>query len=305
VIRTSVAVTWIALCVASFVHEVVQSHDPFPLRWLIGIELARHREAAGLSMTEVAERVGITKPKLAHVETGRQVQSPTDIALLLTAYGVDRETIDGLVALTERADEASWWTGSARAVPDWFRIYLGLERVAAQEFVYQPTVIPGLLQTEAYARAVHAASLLTSAADVERMVEVRLARASRLFDDRSSLHIHAVIAEAAPRLRVANGTTTADQLRHLVTMAERPNVTLQVVRPEYGYHDQIFGSLVLLDFAEVRSIGYVEVVQGAMYVQDPDEVHACTLVTDQLKRVALDHASSVDLIASLVDTVTD
>lgn len=278
--------------------------DPSPLRWLISVELARHRNNAGLSMTEVAEITGMTKAKLGHLETGRQLQSASDIASLLTAYHVDRDAIDRLVALSERADEAAWWTGAAHAIPEWFRIFAGLERIATREFVFEPLIITGLLQTEAYVRAMGAVSMLVSAADVDRFVDQRLARTQRLTSD-EPLQLHAVLTETAIRTHIGDAETRRTQLAHLVAMAQRPNITIQILRAEDGFHDAWQGQLILLDFAEVRSIGYTEVIDGAVYVQDPDQVRTCTLVADQLSRIALDPDRSVELIAGLADEITD
>lgn len=256
-------------------------------------------------MTDLAGLVGMTKAKLGHLETGRQTQSAADIASLLTACHVDRDAIDRLVALTERADEAAWWTGAADAVPEWFRTFGGLERIATREFVYEPMLITGLLQTEPYARALSRASLLIRTADIDQVVQLRMTRASRLASASDPLELHAVMTEGALRLRVGDAATRRAQLEHLVAMAERPNVTVQIVRPEDGYHDACYGQLMLLDFAEVRSIGYADMVDGSVYVQDPDQVRTCTLVADQLTRVALDPESSVELIASLAADITD
>jgi len=278
--------------------------DPSPLRWLISVELTRHRNNAGLSMSQVAEITGMTKAKLGHLETGRQIQSASDIASLLTAYHVDRDTIDRLVALSERADEAAWWTGSAHAIPEWFRIFAGLERIATREFVFEPLIITGLLQTEPYIRATSMASLLVSAADVGRITEQRLTRTQRLTGD-EPLELHAVLTEAAVRMRVGDADVHRAQLAHLVEMAQRPNITIQVLRAEAGYHDAWQGQLILLDFAEVRSIGYSEVVDGAVYLQDPDQVRTCTLIADQLCRLALDPDQSVELLGELADDITD
>jgi transcriptional regulator with XRE-family HTH domain len=278
--------------------------DPSPLRWLIGVELARHRETAGLSMSAVSELVGITKPKLGQMETGRQFQSPTDIALLLGAYNIDRDSIDSLVALTERAEEAAWATGSAHAVPNYFRIYLGLERIATRVFVFEPLLVPGLLQTEGYARSVIGSSLFVRTPDIDRAVAVRGARARRLVDDvNEPLELHAITTEAALRLKVGDAATHRAQLEHLSALAQRPNVTIQVLQPEAGYHDAHRGHFVLLGFREVRSLAYTETIDGALYVQDTDQVHHCELVADQLKHLALDHDQTVSLIAKVsVDT---
>lgn len=278
--------------------------EPSPLRWLISVELARHRNNAGLSMADVAEQTGMTKAKLGHLETGRQVQSASDIASLLTAYHVDRDTIDRLVALSERADEAAWWTGAAHAIPEWFRIFAGLERIATREFVFEPLIITGLLQTEDFTRAASTASMLVSAADVDRIVEQRVARTGRLTGD-DPLELHAVLTESAVRMRVGDADVRRAQLARLVEMAQRPNVTIQILRSEHGYHDAWQGQLILLDFAEVRSIGYTEVIDGAVYLQDPDQVRTCTLIADQLCRIALDPDESVELIRALAGDTTD
>lgn len=277
--------------------------DPSPLRWLIGVELARHRNAAGLSMAEVAGLVGMTKAKLGNMETGRQTQSASDIGSLLTAYRVERDDIDSLVALTERADEAAWWTGAASAVPEWFRTFAGLERIATREFNYEPTIVNGLLQTDAYAREVSSASMLVSRADVDRVVALRLARAERLTAGDEALQLHVVLGEAALRLRIGDEQLRREQLVYLTEMAGRPNITLQVIRPEDGNHSAHQGRFFLLDFTEVRSIGYMEMIDGAVYLQDPDQVRTCSLVADQLAHTALDPEQSVELISSLADEI--
>src|SRR5882672_7355477 len=93
-------------------------HAP-PVRWLIGVELARYREDARLSMAKAGALSGITKAKIAHLETGRQQQSAEDIATLLEVYGTDRWTIARLTELAGRGDEANWWTPWSAAIPSW------------------------------------------------------------------------------------------------------------------------------------------------------------------------------------------
>ena len=130
--------------------------DPAPLRWLIGVELARYRNAAKLSLTEASDHSGISRAKLGHLETGRQQQDPHDIARLLTTYQVDQTDIDRIISLSSRADDATWWAPWAQVVPDWLKTFVGLEGLAESEFVFEPLIIPGLLQTEQYAAALTA-----------------------------------------------------------------------------------------------------------------------------------------------------
>jgi hypothetical protein len=256
-------------------------------------------------MTGVSRLVGITKPKLGQMETGRQFQSSTDIALLLNAYGVDRETIDRLVALTVRAEEAAWATGSAHAVPDWFRIYLGLERIATKVFTFDPLLVPGLLQEESYARAVTGASLFVRTPDVDRVVALRMARAERLNSEANRLELHAVTTEAALRLRMADPVIHQAQLQHLLDLSQQPNVTIQVLQPDAGYHDAHRGQFGLLDFDEVRSLAYTETIDSALYVQDPDQVKSYDLVARTLEKQALDPEETVKLIAEVLAVTND
>lgn len=278
---------------------MIQGHAA-PLRWLIGTELARYRNAARLTMTEVSARTGMSKPKLGHLETGRQQQDPDDIALLLSAYGATERDIDRLTSLTGRADEATWWAPWAQVVPDWLKTFVGLEGLAEKEFTFEPTIIPGLLQTEAYAAAVTAGSPRVRADHNERFVGFRLARTRRLTDPDRPLHLHAVLAEASLRLAVGTAELRRAQLAHLIQLAKLPSVTLQVIRPEDGLHTAYTGSFVLLDFESVRSIGYVELQDGAVYLQDPDQVRTYKLVADDLQRVALGPEQSVALLESML-----
>ena len=135
---------------------MVPRGDPAPLRWLIGVELARYRNLAKLSLAEASRHTTMSKAKLGHLETGRQQQAPDDIARLLAAYGAEQRDIDRLTSLTGRADEATWWAPWAQVVPDWLKTFVGLEGLAESEFTFEPIIIPGLLQTEQYAAAVTA-----------------------------------------------------------------------------------------------------------------------------------------------------
>jgi transcriptional regulator with XRE-family HTH domain len=273
--------------------------DTSPLRWLIGVELARYRNNAGLSLAEVSERSGITKPKLNHLEIGRQQQDPDDIAALLAIYGASARDIDRLTSLTGRGDEAAWWAPWTQVVPDWLKTFVGLEGLAEREFVFEPLILPGLLQTADYAQAVTVDTPRVRPDYGERFVGFRLARAARLTDPDNPLKLHAVICEAALRLAVGTPELRRAQFRHLVALATLPNVTIQVLRPEDGLHTAMTGQFIVLDFADVRSIGYVELHDSAVYVQDPDLVETYNRVAENVQRVALGPERSIALIESM------
>jgi transcriptional regulator with XRE-family HTH domain len=279
---------------------VVSRGDPAPLRWLIGVELARYRNAVKLSLTEASDRSGISRAKLGHLETGRQQQDPDDIARLLATYQVDQNDIDRLISLTSRADEATWWAPWAQVVPDWLKTFVGLEGLAESEFVFEPIIIPGLLQTEQYAAALTANTPRVRADHSERFVGFRIARTRRLTDPERPLKLHAVLTDGALRLAVGDLELRQAQLRHLLAMAELPTVTIQVIRPEDGPHTALTGQFVLLGFETVRSIGYVELQDGALYLQDADQVRTYSMVANDLQRAALSPERSIALIQSMI-----
>lgn len=134
----------------------------------------------------------------------------------------------------------------------------------------------------------------------ERFVGFRMARTRRLTDPERPLDLHAVLTESALRLAVGTPELRRAQLRHLMEMAGLPTVTIQVVRPEDGLHAAIAGPFVLLDFESVRSIGYVELEDGAVYLQDPDQVRTYRMVASNLQQVALGPEQSIALLESML-----
>ncbi|GAB3556902.1 transcriptional regulator with XRE-family HTH domain [Actinopolyspora lacussalsi] len=275
-------------------------NDPSPLRWLIGVELARYRNAYGVSLAFVSSQTGMSKAKIGHMETGRQQQDPEDIARLLKSYGTDQHDIDRLTSLTGRAEETTWWGPWAQVVPDWLKTFVGLENLAVCEFVFEPIIVPGLLQTEEYARATMTRTPRVRQDHGERFTGFRMARHRRLTDDTSPLQLHAVVSEAALRLRVDGPEIQQAQLEYLLRMTEQPNVTLQIVRPEDGLHMALTGQFIVLDFEQVRSIAYSELHDGAVYIQDEEQVDSYTMAAESLQRVALGPDQSRDLIEDML-----
>jgi transcriptional regulator with XRE-family HTH domain len=278
--------------------------DPSPLRWLIGVELSRYREGTGLRLSEVAEQTGMSRAKVGHLETGFQQQDPDDIATLLGLYGVERRDLDRLTALTNCADETTWWAPWAKVLPDWLKTFVGLEGLAEAEFIFEPMIVPGQLQTGDYATAITAETPRVRPDHGERVVNFRLARANRLTDPNRPLRLHAVIGEAALRLAVGTPEIRRAQLEHLIHIAALPNVTIQVIRPEDGFHTAMTGKFIVLDFEQARPIAYSELHDGAVYIQDQEQVRSYKLSADNLQRVALGPEKSVALLRSMLKTRT-
>lgn len=273
--------------------------DPSALRWLIGNELRHYRNIAGQTVASAGRALGCSHSKITHMETGRYHSPPSEIAMLLRFYGVEQHEIDRLASLAGQANAPTWWAPWSNVLPDWFRTFVGLEGLAAAEFVYDPVVLPGLVQTEAYARELTGNAAFVREDHAERFVSFRLARAQRLTDS-EPLRLHAVMGEAALRLHVGDQDTRLAQWTHLVDLAERPNVTIQVARPEDGPQAAYAGQFCVLDFDQARSIGYTELLDGAVYVQDQDELASYILMADKFRRAALQPEESIALIKSLV-----
>ncbi|WP_306745765.1 helix-turn-helix domain-containing protein [Saccharothrix yanglingensis] len=275
-------------------------NDPSALRWLVGVELAHYRKLSGVTLAGAAAAAGITRAKVGHMETGRHQQFPDDVAALMEVYGADRKDVDRLASLAGSSTGRSWWAPWSHLLPDWFKTFVGLEGLAEAELCFEPMVLPGLLQTEEYAQAITEATGFVRRDHSERFVSFRVARAKRLTDDHP-LELHAVIGEAALRLEVGSPEVRREQYAHLVDLAERPNITVQVLRPEDGPHAATTGHLVVLDFERAQSIAYAERLDGAVYVQDQDDVRTHKMGVDDLRSVALSAQQSLTLIRSLID----
>jgi hypothetical protein len=275
-------------------------NDPSALRWLIGVELANFRKQATVSPQEALDATGVTKSKLSSMENGRYQQHPDDIAKLLSLYGGAQRDIDRLSSLAGSATGRTWWAPWSHVVPDWVKTFVGLEGLAEAEFVFEPMVLPGLLQTEEYAQAITEATGFVRRDHGERFVSFRRARAKRLTDE-DPLALHAVIGEAALRLNVGTPEIRRAQYRHLLAMAKLPTITIQVIRPEDGSHTAGTGQFVVFDFAQAQSIAYSEHLDGAVYVQDQDDVHTYKMAVENLQSVALAPAKSLALIRGLIN----
>ena len=152
----------------------------------LAAELRHLREAAGLTIDEVAERLEWSTAKISRIENARVSVLPRDVKFLLSVYGITDtdDAWDVLTSLARESRQKGWWQQYGEAVPDWFEVYVGLEAEATTIFGYDAEFVPGVLQTKEYARAVHRAQLMTATADeIDRLVSVRLARQELLTSD--------------------------------------------------------------------------------------------------------------------------
>jgi transcriptional regulator with XRE-family HTH domain len=270
------------------------------------VELKRLREAAGLSQEAVAEQLDWHPTKLMRIETGRTAPHPNDVRLMVEVYGMtDRDQVQALVKLARDARQRGWWYSYRDVLLNRYEFFIGLESEATSIRNFELAMIPGLLQTGDYARALmRGDSPELGQEEVERRVEVRMTRQQVLTrDDRPQLW--AILDEAAIRRLVGGPSVMRAQLEHLASASEQARTTIQVVSYGAGSHPGQAGPFVILGFPEPTEpdVVYMETVGGNLYVDKPDEVRLYTTAFDHLRALALSpgdtramlHAAARDL----------
>jgi|tagenome__1003787_1003787.scaffolds.fasta_scaffold20818238_2 transcriptional regulator with XRE-family HTH domain len=257
----------------------------------LGEELRRLRETSGVPAEQAAAELDCTVGKIRHIEGGRNAPSKSDLTVLCGLYGASKGVHAVLESIRKGASQRGWW--STYKLPNWLHLYVGAESDAHTVRTIQLELIPGLLQTEAYARAMHD---LAGVANADKLVEARLKRQERLLS-REPLTLQAVISEAAIR-RAAVEDFAAEQFRHLLAMARRPNVSLRILPFSTGLHMSVTSGFVLLDFhPEVGApSAYLEHANAGQLVDDATVVRHMTDVFAAVRAQALSEKESGDFI---------
>lgn len=201
--------------------------------------------------------------------------------------------------LARDARQKGWWHTYGRLLPSWFEAYVGLEAAAARFRDFQALVMPGLLQTEDYARAVlRAAPNPGSAEDIDRQVALRMERQA-ILDQASPPDLWVVLSESIIRIQVGGAGVMRAQLRRLIDVAGRSNVTLQVLPFTTAAHVQPISPFTILDFPETAdpTVVYLEHLTGSLFLETKEEIRRYTVVFDHLRAEALGTGPSIDLIA--------
>jgi transcriptional regulator with XRE-family HTH domain len=279
------------------------SGGPTVLRILLGAQLRRLRESRRISLEEAGNAIRASHSKVSRLETGRVGFKDRDIVDLLTLYGVtDEQERDQLRALAARANSPGWWHDYSDVLPNWFEAYVGLEEAASQIRSYEVQFVPGLLQTEDYARGVTMLSY-SNPREVNRRVSLRLARQVILDkDDPPGLWV--VLDEAVLRRPIGGVNAMRAQLKHLIEMSQRPNITIQVLPFTAGGHPVTWGPFKMLRFAEydLPDVVYMEQLTSALYLDKPDVVDSYLAVMERLCIDAATPTASVKMIrAALKD----
>src|SRR6266516_2421622 len=256
--------------------------SPTVLRILLGAQLRRLREAKRLSAEEAGNAIRASHSKISRLETGRVGFKDRDIVDLLTFYGItDEKEREALRALASRANTPGWWHDYADVLPNWFEAYVGLEEAATQIRAYEVQFVPGLLQTEDYARAVTTLGY-SNPKEITRRVNLRLARQAILSKpDPPSVWV--VLDEALLRRPIGGSSVMRGQLKNLIEISQLPNVTIQVIPFRAGGHAAAGGPFSVLRFAEydLPDVVYLEQLTSALYLDKQDVVDSYLLVQVQ------------------------
>jgi transcriptional regulator with XRE-family HTH domain len=279
---------------------------PTALRLLVGAQLRRLRERRGISREDAGYVIRSSHSKISRMESGRTSFKTRDVADLLTLYGVtDDAERASVLALVEQANAPSWWHDYRDVIPDWFEPYLGLEQDAVLIRTHEVQFVPGLLQTEDYARAVIAKGHEDEPAErIERRVEVRMRR-RRILAPPTSRKLWAVMDEGALRRRVGSEATMRAQLEHLMRMAEQPHITLQVFPFAAGAAIGGIGPVTLLRFTqeELHDVVYLEHLTGAQYLTRDNDVRHYLHLLNELGVHAPPPAETPAFLRRLIDAL--
>jgi hypothetical protein len=271
-------------------------------RMIVGAHLRRLREEKGITRADAGYTIRASESKMSRLELGRVAFKERDISDLLVYYGVtDPEQRDQVIRLVREANRPSWWREFDDVMPQYFQNYIGLEEAAATLRTYEIHFVPGLLQTPEYARAVLSSTVPPlKGRDLDRAVTLRLTR-QQVLERAEPLRVWAVVDESALRRRVGKPGTHRAQLEHLVELAERPGIALQVLPTENGLH--VGGgpfSILRFDDPELPDVVYVESLVGASYVDKTDPVERYVEVWSRLTVESLTPDESVAFIHKLL-----
>ncbi|MFG2667898.1 helix-turn-helix domain-containing protein [Streptomyces sp. NPDC048387] len=277
----------------------VNAH-PTVRRRRLGAELRQLRKAAGMTSTQAAGHLLVSQSKISLIETGRRPINPRDVRDLCRLYGVtDQDVVDSMMRMAKESGRQGWWV-SCGDVP--YGVYIGLETGAASIHTYEPLVIPGLLQTPAYAAALisqTAPHITPEQAAVS--LEVRLRRQHRAHHPARPFRLWAVLDESALRREVGGREVMREQLEHLNTLGAQPHITVQVLPHAAGAHAGLLGQFSILGFPDAEAgVVYLERFTSDLYLEKYTDRYPYYIMYDHLQAQALNPEETRHFINDLV-----
>ena len=264
----------------------------------LGARLRELRLAQGLTVEQVSEQLLCSPSKVSRMETGQRGATLRDVRDLCQIYGLtDVTRVEYLMGLVREAKQQAWWQSYDLD----YATYVGLEQAATTLCYYQSTIVPGLLQTVGYARAMHKGSMPAEFTQerADELIEVRMRRQQVITRD-PPLQLRVVLDEAVLHRVVGGPDVMAGQLRHFNTIAKRPNVTLQVIPFSIGAHPAMENMFNILEFDDVAPhVVYVEGLMGWLFLERENDVRRYARVFKYLCEVALDPKDTIELISEV------
>ncbi|TDQ04861.1 helix-turn-helix domain-containing protein [Labedaea rhizosphaerae] len=268
----------------------------------LGIVLKRAREQAGKTQEDAAAAIDAASSKISRIEQGQSGLKLTDLNVLIDLYGVDEDAAVTMRDLARAGRKRGRWSAYRNVTPNWFRDYLDLEEDALEIRVYESEVVPGILQTEAYIRAVFTTGAPRSVDDeLERLISVRMERQSVV--DRADVSLGFILSESVLRRVVGNPKLMAGQVRHLARLAERPNIDLQVL----PFNAQTFCpasfifTILRFDHDAATDVVYLEDYTDAVYLDDQEPVRAYNALWHRLSAASLGQVESREMLRRIAD----
>ncbi|MET8965268.1 helix-turn-helix transcriptional regulator [Streptomyces sp. NPDC004074] len=274
-------------------------HNPTALRLVLASQLRRLRVAAGMSPISAGDKLRCSDSKISRLERGVVQLKERDVADLLGLYGADADEIAEFLALVRRSKESGWWQQFEDVLPKWFDKFIGLQEAASFIRTYEVLLVPGLLQTPEYARAVAATGsrLAEDQHVVDRRVALRLAR-QELLNYPNPPKLWVFLEEAVLYRQVAEQKVMCTQMWHLADMAQRPNIQVQII--PFAASECVTSGfpLTYLRFApqSLPDIVYLEHVRDAVYLDKKEDTEHYRSILDGLLNSAESRTASLQRI---------
>jgi len=270
--------------------------SPTVRRRELGALLRERRIDAGMSVEQVTERLSCSPSKVSRMETGHRGVSPRDVRDLCELYGVtDPVERERLIALAREGKKQGWWQSFDLS----YGTYVGLETEAISIRDFEPGVIPGLLQTASYARALHENAIPRPTAEtIDQQIKVRTIRQQILFGSEPTRFM-AVLDEAVLHRLVGGPAVMAEQLAYVIDASRRSNIDVRVIPYGAGAHPALDSTFTLLELAGPAPgvVVYVEGLVGQIYLEQPQDVERYKRTFEQLTATAMSPEESVALMA--------
>jgi transcriptional regulator with XRE-family HTH domain len=271
-------------------------------RIVLGTQLRRLREAAGITRSDAGYVIRASDSKVSRLELGRVAFKERDVADLLTMYGIsDPEEREQFLAMVRMANEPGWWRRYTDVIPSWFQEFVGLEESAARINTYELQFVPGLLQTEAYVRAVLTRGRPDYAPpDTEKRIKLRMER-QRIIIEPNPPSYWAVVDESVLHRPIGGRRALREQLEFMLELTKQPHVTIQVVPNQLsGYAAE--GPFQLLRFAEpeLPDVVYIEHLGGAVMLDGIEEIEIFSRALDRLTVDAQTPDQSRQMLAKVI-----